>query len=203
MAPLAVYPADRGDRLPEALVASPLNIGRPGPRLGASINGASHDKRHRRRCCYLAHKVRLHWCHQHHVGGIGVRGHHGHFGVANRPSSGNVRFLLDCYRSTPNSGRGKHPRRRSQIDPGCSLSCPFSRCLGNVVRPRHRGFEEGSRLSRMAGGGRRCGPAAQDSAARLADDEAEVLRAKPRIWFSRSRSTLTDWARAFRTARSS
>ena len=40
MAPLAVYPADSGDRLPEALAASPLNIGRPGPRLGASINGA-------------------------------------------------------------------------------------------------------------------------------------------------------------------
>ncbi len=81
MAPLAVYPADSGDRLPEALAASPLNIGRPGPRLGASINGASHDKCHRRTCCYPAHKVRLHWCHQHHVGCIGVRGHHGHFGA--------------------------------------------------------------------------------------------------------------------------
>ncbi len=34
-------------------------------------------------------------------------------------------------------------------------------------------------------------PVAEDVAARLADDETEVLRAKPRIWFSRSRLILT------------
>ncbi len=44
-------------------------------------------------------------------------------------------------------------------------------------------------------------PAGEDSAARLADDQTEVLRAKPRIWFSRSRLILTNCARAFRTAR--
>ncbi len=44
-------------------------------------------------------------------------------------------------------------------------------------------------------------PATEDIAARFADDETEVLRAKPRIWFSRSRLILTNWARPFRTAR--
>ncbi len=44
-------------------------------------------------------------------------------------------------------------------------------------------------------------PVAEDSAARLADDQTEVLRAEPRIWFSRSRLILTNCARAFRTAR--
>ncbi len=45
------------------------------------------------------------------------------------------------------------------------------------------------------------GPATEDIAARLADDQTEVLRAKPRIRFSRSRLILTNWARLFRTAR--
>ncbi len=135
-------------------MASPMNIGRPGPRLGASINGASHDKRHRRTCCYLAHKVRLHRCHQHHVRGIGVRGHHGHFGVANRPSSGNVRLWLDCFRATPSSGRGKHPRRMSQTGRvgmwrgggriGLSVAAPLvwrclnSRAMTPFPHPAHR-----------------------------------------------------------------
>ncbi len=43
-------------------------------------------------------------------------------------------------------------------------------------------------------------PMADDSTAGLADAQAQVLRAKPRIWFSRSRLTFTSWARLFRTA---
>ena len=37
----------------------------------------------------------------------------------NQPLWGDVRFSPDCFRSTPDSGRGRHPRGMSQPDPGC------------------------------------------------------------------------------------